>query len=322
VTVRILAIVGPDRSGSTLLDTILGGIPGVFSGGEIRYLWERGLQQRRLCGCGVAVPDCPVWGQVITDAYPHGHDAGSTVAAMGVLRTRHALTPLVPRLGRRYDGELRRLADTVAPVYRSLQRVSGAELVVDSSKRPTWMYLLRMVPDFDVRVVHLVRDPRAVAHSRKRFKRQLDSAEDRGMTQHPPAMSALYWDIWNVAADALSRDGGAVHRLRYEDLVRAPESAVSELMRFAGLEGAVRPGLTDASVELSPSHTVSGNPGRFNTGTVPIRSDDAWKTDQSRTDRIVVGAITGPLLARYGYRWSVAETGRSYDPNEGNEDSE
>lgn len=50
--VRVLSIVGYTRSGSTLLDSILGELDGVFSAGELHYLWERGLLEHRTCGCG------------------------------------------------------------------------------------------------------------------------------------------------------------------------------------------------------------------------------------------------------------------------------
>ena len=57
----VLYIAGTGRSGSTLLASILGEVEGVFAAGEVRYLWQRGLAERRLCGCGVPVRDCPVW---------------------------------------------------------------------------------------------------------------------------------------------------------------------------------------------------------------------------------------------------------------------
>ena len=57
---RVLLLAGSGRSGSTVLANILGSVEGVFCGGEIRYLWERGLQDGRLCGCGRAFGQCPV----------------------------------------------------------------------------------------------------------------------------------------------------------------------------------------------------------------------------------------------------------------------
>lgn len=299
MTTRVLAIVGSDRSGSTLLDNILGGVPGAFSGGEIRYLWERGLDEQRLCGCGVAVVECRIWASVLADVPPDTKDVGTILSDLELLRTRHAFTHDLPIVGRRYDQAVSDLARRVAPLYQRLAKVTDAEVIIDSSKRPTWARLLRSMPGVEVTVVHLVRDPRAVAHSRKRFKRQLDSAEERGMPQHPPVVSATFWTVWNLAAERLN-DGCRYLRIRYEDMLRDPVGTVDAIRSLAGLTRG-HPGLTATSVTLQPSHTVSGNPGRFSTGLVPLRLDDAWRRDQSRLDRTIVDWLTRPLARRYGY---------------------
>ncbi|MGF1666463.1 MAG: sulfotransferase [Acidimicrobiia bacterium] len=299
MTTKVLAIVGSDRSGSTLLDNILGGIPGAFSGGEIRYLWERGLDELRLCGCGVRVVDCEVWSQVLAQVPSETIDTPRMLADLELLRTRHAFTPRVPVVGRRHDRRLIDIARRVAPIYHELAAVSGAKVLVDSSKRPTWGHLLSLTPDVELSVVHLIRDPRAVAHSRKRFKRQIDSTEERGMPQHPPFVSATFWTVWNIAGEPFSHLPGYL-RLRYEDLLADPVGAIDAIRSIVGLE-MPHPTLTRAEVELSPSHTVSGNPGRFQTGPVALRSDDAWRRDQHPRDRLVVDALTWPLARRYGY---------------------
>ena len=49
--VKVLFVGGFGRSGSTLLDNVLGQVDGFASCGEISYLWDRGLEQDRLCSC-------------------------------------------------------------------------------------------------------------------------------------------------------------------------------------------------------------------------------------------------------------------------------
>ena len=60
----VLFIAGWGRSGSTLLDRMLGQVPGVFSAGELRDIWERGVREDRLCGCGQPFRECAVWRKV------------------------------------------------------------------------------------------------------------------------------------------------------------------------------------------------------------------------------------------------------------------
>ena len=56
--VKVLFLAGWGRSGTTIIDNILGEIDGFFSVGELYHLWGRGLVQERRCGCGVPPRQC------------------------------------------------------------------------------------------------------------------------------------------------------------------------------------------------------------------------------------------------------------------------
>ena len=64
--VKILYIGSAGRSGSTLLDLMLGQGDGMFSTGEVRYLWDRGYLANELCGCGDPFRRC-LFSQRVTD---------------------------------------------------------------------------------------------------------------------------------------------------------------------------------------------------------------------------------------------------------------
>jgi hypothetical protein len=84
----LLLVAGVSRSGSTMLDLVLGNRPDAFSCGEI-YAWYRPFRAHHLaptCACGRPVGSCPVWGRI---GHPragalHHTIAGSTGAAMVV----------------------------------------------------------------------------------------------------------------------------------------------------------------------------------------------------------------------------------------------
>jgi len=59
--------------------------------------------------------------------------------------------------------------------------------------------------------------------------------------------------------------------------------------------------VSKGSVDLGSSHGLSGNPARFRSGALAIRSDDRWVTEMPATDQAVVTALTLPLLRAYGY---------------------
>src|SRR3954466_8311379 len=62
---RVLSIVGPGRSGTTILGNILGEVQGITNAGELRWLWRRGLMEQRPCGCGLPPVECPRWSVVL-----------------------------------------------------------------------------------------------------------------------------------------------------------------------------------------------------------------------------------------------------------------
>ena len=84
-SVRVVFVGGTGRSGSTVVANALGALDDAVSVGEVRYLWERGIGENRLCGCGQAFADCPFWQEVLHTAYGTAvPDAGAVHAQLTV----------------------------------------------------------------------------------------------------------------------------------------------------------------------------------------------------------------------------------------------
>src|SRR6266571_3275615 len=64
----VLFIAGASRSGSTMLDLLLGELDGYVAAGELRNLWGHGLLDGWRCGCGEPVKSCPFWRSVLERA--------------------------------------------------------------------------------------------------------------------------------------------------------------------------------------------------------------------------------------------------------------
>jgi hypothetical protein len=123
------------------------------------------------------------------------------------------------------------------------------------------------------------------------------------MDRYSPSHAALRWLLFNTLFHGLQGLGVQRHLLRYEALASDPDGALAEALRT---ETAQRPSLENGKLRLAPQHTVSGNPVRFAQDLLSVELDERWKTQISPSDRRVVGALTWPLLWRYGYL-----TGRS-----------
>lgn len=299
----MLYVAGFGRSGSTLLDNLLGQVEGFFSAGELCYTWMHDLPDTGLCGCDVPPKECEVWGPVFSKVLGRIDVHEMARLERRALRTRHLPLMLVPRRGgklleRRLDGYL----DNLGRFYEEIRRVTGARVIVDSSKTPAYGWALDRTPGVGMYVVHLVRDPRATAYSWLKRKHQPDRGETGYMDRHPPAKSSALWTAWNATAERLwGHSRGRYLRLRYEDFVADPPAALRRVLAMVGEEDAGLPFVRGREVELGVSHTIAGNPNRFKSGKTTLRLDDEWRRRMGRRDRALVTALTLPLLARYGY---------------------
>ena len=110
------------------------------------------------------------------------------------------------------------------------------------------------------------------------------------------------WDSWNASAEALwRRPPGKYLRVRYEDFVANPRKSFIDILGLLDERTAELPLVGDREVKLGVSHTVSGNPNRFDTGAVELRQDSEWQKRMKPRDKRLVTALTLPLLKHYSY---------------------
>jgi hypothetical protein len=302
--VKVLYIAGSGRSGTTLLDRILGQLDGFFSAGELHNVWERGLLADRRCGCGLPFSRCPTWTAILKRAFggPEGVDARRLAAVSRECTGPRRIPSHLARGARPADPDLVTYRGTLQRLYQAVTQETGCRVIVDSSKAPLYAEQLRTLPVVDLYLLHLVRDPRATAHSFQRRKRLPDFGDERLMQRQPPLISSRRWTLSQAVIELLWRGRPDRYlRVRYEDFVREPESTVRRITALLGEVPAELPFLSDTTVRLQPTHSVSGNPNRFTTGSVEVRADDEWMHLMPRTDRMLVTALTTPLLLRYHY---------------------
>ena len=299
--VRVLFLGGLGRSGTTLLERLLGQLPGVTPLGEVVHLWQRDLRDDERCGCGDRFSACGFWQKVGVEAFG-GWDAVDPQRVLD-LAAQVERTRRIPRLafGRRPPG-VEEYAAHYAKIYNGAATVTGASVVVDSSKHSALAYCLRHA-EIDLRVIHVVRDSRGVAYSWTKKVTRPETEKNEQMTQYSPSKSALLWNAHNAAFGLLARRGVAVRRIRYEEFVTDPRAALADIAAFAGLD--VGPAdlefVHDGQADLKVGHSAAGNPMRFTVGRIALRRDDAWVSALPPRQRRLVGAVCAPMLRAYGY---------------------
>lgn len=306
--VDVLFVGGMPRSGSTLLDLLVGQLPGHCDVGELFYMWQGGLKRDQLCACGVAFSRCPFWTEVGRRAFG-GWDRVDVDRFLELQRavdtTGRMLLDPVTRLLPDRRAATRQYLDLTRRVYRAVAEVSGSPVVVDSTKRPSTAHLLASDPGLRLRVVHVVRDPRGVLNSWSREVALPPGAGPRDHLKRRPARQVLRrWLTVNLMIGRLERRGVPLLRLRYEDLVADPRAAMHAILRLSGREAAEEElaFITPDGVERAVSHAPAGGRVRFRTGPMPLRLDEKWRHELSAARQRMTAAVCWPLMRRYGYR--------------------
>ncbi len=304
---RLVYVAGLGRSGSTLLARLLGQLDAVEVVGELHHLWQTGAPRRsaeELCGCGRSFRDCPFWTRVVNELDAGGRSPEDLQALQRQVARIRFLPWIVgpwrpPRFGRR----LAEYGAIVDRLYRALEAAAEGRRIVDATKDLGPLFLLSTLPGYEVDVVHLVRDPRGVAHSWAKLTRRPEFVDrDVYMHRYGATDVAVRWLYSNWLAEFARRRHRRYLRVRYEDLVREPAEWLARICEFADLPRPDVSFLAAGAAELGrPSHILSGNPSRFATGRVALRLDEDWRRAMAPGQRRAVSALTLPLRARYGY---------------------
>jgi hypothetical protein len=278
---------------------------GFCSTGELRFIWERCFGENQLCGCGEPFHECTFWKEVSDQAFgvePSDVDVATVARLKDAVEQKRHVPWLVLNRPPRDPAALLSYGALLEDLYSAIMDVSAAGVVVDSSKDPRHGLVLSRLPHIELHVVHLVRDPRAVAFSWGRTHRRPEihwKAQD--MTFQKVRAAATRWTSHNLVVELLAASAASYCRVRYEDFIADPDSALARILAphngLTNTKGNVAAG----QVALEPSHTVAGNPMRFKSGQIRVKLDDEWRTGMPLRDRLTVAAATWPLLARYGY---------------------
>lgn len=323
---RLAYLLAASHSGSTLLALVLGAQKGACSAGELKATSLGNPQQYR-CSCRKLICECEFWQKVTGQMADRGvpsFDITSAGTSIFEVRSRYArriLAPLHrgPGLEFARDAALafspawnRHLAATQrrnAALVESLLSVTGAQVVIDSSKVALRLKYLLRNPELDIKVIRTIRDGRAVSMTYIddwNFADASDPALRSGGTGVKRAASvrrnmeeaANEWKRSQEASESLLArlPRSQWTEVRYEDLCGDPEGTLRRLLKFLDLD-AENPVL---DFRARQQHVI-GNGMRFDT-TSAIRLDERWKTHLSAQDLETFDRVAGDLNRRYGYK--------------------
>jgi hypothetical protein len=301
----LVYIASTGYSGSTLLESILGSNARCLNLGEIYKLpyWP-------ICSCGEKVDDCSFWKELGARLQQRSGNAGRSLRDWHIQgrRAKSGLEKLLHNafialggpeslpLFRAASPEIRAFSDGCAralELFETAAAMTGTSIIVDSSKDPLLLKHLYALAPERLRVIHLIRDPRAVSLS---FVSNYDRdgtayvAESSG---NRPSLTeaAQYWRDRNrnihLASWRIPRQQQLL--LHYEDLCLKREESASLLSGFLG-EAIEIP----ETIHLNQQHTIAGNPMRQSETSIRVRLKEDWRDRLTPADLAQITSVVGP----------------------------
>ncbi|MCA9255559.1 MAG: sulfotransferase [Phycisphaerales bacterium] len=298
--IELTYIAAPSYSGSTLLTFLLNTHPDIATVGELK--WGTIDTSSYRCSCGERLIDCAFWLSIKarvnqkglpfdferppTDFRLHNKSIGDRVMRArnrGPLFEgfRGAAMSVLPRCGKRMK-TARAVNKAAMEAILFLQK---GRILLDASKDPVRLMHLINTGDYNVRVLHLIRDARGVINSTMK-KKGLDAEA-----------AARDWSRTHQQIDRLAArlPEGVYRQVRYEDLCRGTAVECESIFAFLGLE----PSKATLAMDETPHH-ILGNAMRL--GAIDaIKLDETWRHEMDQRSERIFESVAGVQNRRYGY---------------------
>lgn len=291
----IVYICADVRSGSTLLDMLIGRHPLLTSVGELHHLYnyvnenyyriisEHQKVKEDLCTCRRKFSECPLWSAVCKT---YSKDYGISINSIKTRFPLHknkilqylfdffiAIIPvstLKKRITKKNKFSVqKKIAEHRFRICESINKITQSKYVLDSSKRIEGLKFLMAADNNElVKVIFLTRDLRSIAYSK--FRRNPRSKLIVMMLQ-----TLLFHLKLFLTVNSVSKRKRLI--VRYEDLVLHTEDTLTRIFSFLGVE----PNNKIDFYAHTESHILGGSPHKLNNKQLSMQLDERWKEDRS-----------------------------------------
>lgn len=255
---KVVLIAGAAHGGTTILSMMLGQHPNIFTTGKLREFPHGDVfGSANICSCGTPAADCPFW-----------------------LEIQRQYQPVEERPD---DEKLPRL-------YELISSLSGRLFIGDVTHNVRYAQLLQSIDGIDLYLVHVVRDGRAVVHSRIRKDLRIGTL---GMSrwQRIRRITAVS-RRWVLQIRQYSRMeeqlGAKAVRVSYEAICNNPRAALRPVGECLGLDfDAIGARLGSGQPFERVPHMIRGNHRLRSKNNVVLRRDTTYLDEMPPLDRAI-----------------------------------
>ena len=277
MTPRLVYIMGTGRSGSTVFEILLAHAENVFGAGELSFIVQDGFLDNQPCSCGAPTLECSVWSKV---RQATGWRDSELVELAKLFRyvDHHRRVPRF-LLGHEIPPAYVTAQETLV---RAIGEVTGAEVIVDSSKYVARALALQQA-DVEMDTLRLVRSPQGLMRSWQRPNKGEQEPKS-------PLQMVAYYSYVGASLWAASKKTEPRLTVSYEDLVSDPRGTLSAVSQAIGIDLTTTIDAIEHKRSVPVGHIVTGNRLRKQ-GEIVFETRHASDRPSGRRARLAVGAM-------------------------------
>ena len=297
--IKIVYLTGFWYSGATILGRILRSSAQAIYVGEIRDYWIKGIKRNGRCSCGERFNDCNFWKKVTKeyfDSFPSLNIEKVTRDLLELEKTKSY--PRLRKFIKHKDDEhfqnlLNNYLNHTEKLYAAIAKVSGKNIIIDSSRLPGRLLALSVSNKLDIYPVYMIRDPRGVINSLiKKYNRNYGGKKP-GLIRH-----ILTWNAKNL----LSLNSIKISKLNstryvwYDYFTSYPLETLDKLKAILNCTFNYEKVNGKILFDLTAGHVFTGNRSRKESGKITIYNDTKWQQELSAYKKALISVTSLPLL--------------------------
>lgn len=247
----IVYIMGPGRSGTTILEILLENSPGITGVGELTHLFQDGFVDDAECSCGRDLDTCELWGEVKQKMALSLSDSKKAVQLFRNLDWHSGLVKALRRS--QNEDEWSHYSEINHKLFAAIEQVTDANFIVDSSKYSARALNLHRLYPQQVKVLCVLRSPEGLMHSFLKPNKE---------EQRPKSLVNIlvyYYLVCFSLRLSISKFKQDVLLIRYEDMIESPLKVLSSIENHLDVDLSVSKKKIENKAVLDVGHIVTGN---------------------------------------------------------------
>lgn len=287
--IKIIYIVGIGRSGSTILDLIIGNNDGCLSCGEITNIFKDAFIKNQICSCGQVAINCDYWQSIKKEWLSRN---SLDVEEFITLIYRYEKNGIVPWLRYYFNRFLFKTRDFrlylqgTNKFINLMSTINNKYIIIDSSKRVLRFKVLQSHCGFDVFPIHLIRDLKGIMAS------EVSNIESTIQKQVIFLKTIIRYVVVNMQIKFVLSN--VPHKtLLYESLLENPQEELNEIGKLCQINTSESIGKIVNQEVMNFRHLISGSHIRTQSNIILQKNpSEKWKKYLPKFYATVADSIT------------------------------